>query len=257
MNALRRPRSFCRHSAAAPDPFCHPAPWFAVLLPLLAWGCTTIGIHELSALPKTEFGPLVSVRLCVLLDEGIPRDEAQGLLDAAWEDEGTRYNLRFEIVDAREWRRPAFTAGGILSALLDVPLSPSCDRLLAFVGRHPGDVVWGLIGPVEILGAVNDATRTHVYVVARIGSLQQLLMPPARALRHELYHLLGCEHFAMVQCYQMIARLKRAGGSSDPDFFPSWSAAGKQVVRSRRVVNALLQQERTALAGVGTLNSSQ
>jgi hypothetical protein len=197
------------------------------------------------------------VRLCVLLDEGIPRDEAQGLLDAAWEEEGTRYNLRFEIVDATEWRRPAFTADGILDALLRVPLSPSCDRLLAFVGRHLADVVWGLIGPAEVLGAVDDATQTHGYVVARIGSLQQLIISPARVLRHELYHLLGCEHFAMVACYQTIAQLKRAWGRSDRDFFPSWSAVEKRFVRSRRGVNALLQQERTARTWGGTLGSSQ
>ena len=257
MNALRSFSLFCGHSAAVPDQFYHTASWFAVLLPLLSWGCTTIGMHQPAALSKTEFGPLVSVRLCVLLDEGISRDDAQALLDAAWQEEGRRYNLRFEIVDATEWQRPAFTADGILSALVTVPLSSSCDRLLAFVGRHLGDVVWGLIGPAEVLGAVNDATQTHGYVVARIGSLQQLILTPASALRHELYHLLGCEHFAMVRCYQTIAQLKRDRGISDPDFFPSWSAIEKRSVRSRRDVNALLQQERTALTGMGTLSSSQ
>jgi hypothetical protein len=56
-------------------------------------------------------------------------------------------------------------------------------RLLALVGRNVGDFLWAFVAP-EVLGAVNDESLTHGYVVARWGSVNQFFMPPEDVMRH-------------------------------------------------------------------------
>jgi len=105
---------------------------------------------------------------------------------------------------------------------------------MAFLGRHPGDVLWGLFLP-QVLGAT---ALTHGYVVARAASLDQLVAPPARVLQHELYHLLGCEHgLTMSHCYRRIAELVDARHG---EFFPVWSRSLQRIVGSREEVARLL-----------------
>ncbi len=101
----------------------------------------------------------------MLLDDGITEGEASALLSRAWARERDFYRLDFQIVRAKTWPRPAFTAPGLIDALLAEPLEPPCDRVLAFVGRHAGDVLYGLAALVlpipEFFGAVNGSTLTR------------------------------------------------------------------------------------------------
>ena len=210
-----------------------------VALVLLA-GCTSMGAHNQATLRQLDFGAKDTVALCLYLDEGISEEQARALIDEAWRDEAPRYGLEMKIASVTRWRRPAFTMDGIVDALRREPLSPGCDRILALIGRHFGDVVWGLLLP-EYLGAVNDETLTHGYVIARRASLNQLFEPPRSVVRHELYHLLGCEeHFAMEHCYQRIASLKRTKQALGSDFFPAWDMSNNVILVSREAVNALL-----------------
>jgi hypothetical protein len=207
---------------------------------LLLAGCTSIGAHNQAVLRQLDFGAKDTVELCLYLDEGITEDQGRALIDEAWRDEAPLYDLEVKIASVTRWRRPAFMMDGIIGALRREPLTPDCDRILALIGRHLGDVVWGLLLP-EYLGAVDDETLTHGYVIAQRASLNQLFEPPRSVVRHELYHLLGCEeHFAMEHCYQRIASLKRTKQALGSDFFPAWDMSKKAILVSREAVNARL-----------------
>jgi len=130
---------------------------------------------------------------------------------------------------------------GILDALLQHPLHPQCDRVFALIGRHVGDVVWGLLGLPEVLGAVDDNTSTHGYAVVQRASVNQLFMSPTSVVRHEIYHLLGCsEHFNMSGCYETITAMKRRKRDGGSDFFPAWDGINERTLVSRDAVNARL-----------------
>ena len=211
-----------------------------ILALVLLAGCTSMGAHNHAALRQLDFGAKDTFAVCLYLDEGISEEQARALIDEAWRDEAPLYGLEVKIASVTRWRRPAFTMDGIVDALRREPLLPGCDRILALIGRHFGDVVWGLLLP-EYLGAVNDETLTHGYVIARRASLNQLFEPPRSVVRHELYHLLGCEeHFAMEHCYQRIASLKRTKQALGSDFFPAWDMSNNVILVSREAVNALL-----------------
>jgi len=204
-----------------------------VIALVIITGCTTVGSHNLAALSKLEFGPPERLRLCVLSDRGITEAEIRDLLTAAWEKEASRFGITLLITEIIPWTRGAFTGIEIAESVRSVPLPPSCDRVMAFVNRHIGDALWGLLLP-ELLGWANDETRTHGFVVARIVSLNQVSLPPQDVLRHELFHLLGCEHaWSLEECYERIALLKRARVG---DFFPAWDAESRRILASRRAV---------------------
>ena len=74
----------------------------------------------------------------------------------------------------REWERPAFSQKGIIRDVARRPLTAPCDRILALVGRDARDFLWGVLMP-EILGAVETRTNSKGYVVAQVGSLNQVL----------------------------------------------------------------------------------
>jgi hypothetical protein len=176
----------------------------------------------------------------VYADDGISAAEVHRLVEDAWRDEEPLYQLRVFVASVTPWSRPAFTMNGIIEALVRQPLAGKCDRVLALIGRNAGDVIFGLFFP-EVLGAVNDKTLTHGYVVARRASLNQLLLSPLEVTRHEIYHLLGChEHFNMPQCYQQIAFLKRWKQAHHTDFFPAWDAINSRLLTSRNEVNGRL-----------------
>jgi hypothetical protein len=130
----------------------------AALGAVLLAGCTTVGVHDRAALDRVGFGPPVSLSVCAYLDDGIGEETAAALLDRAWGHEGETYGLRLRLARAIPWKRPAFGADGIMAALAHEPVLPGCDRTVAFVGRHAGDVLWGLLLP-QALGAVDAATR--------------------------------------------------------------------------------------------------
>jgi hypothetical protein len=205
--------------------------------------CTGMGLHSAPSRAGRDFGPPTTLALCLLVDEGISEAAARAMIDEAWGEEGRLYGLTIEVVSVSRWRRAGFTMDGIMNALLREPLGPRCDRLFALIGRHAGDVVWGLLGLPEVLGAVDDNTLTHGYAVVSRASLNQVFMSPTSVVRHELYHLLGCdEHFDMVSCYDRIAALKRRKQEAGTDFFPAWDAVNGRVLSSREAVNATLRE---------------
>lgn len=217
-----------------------------VFVGLAAAGCaTSMGAHDPEAFRRTDFGAPVTVKVCALLDEGITRDEASKLLAEAWAEDGPRYGVDFSIVYAAPWRRPGFTVQAIIGDVARYQLRPPCDRILAFVGRHAGDALWGMMPiSVEILGGVNTSTSTHGFVVARWATAAQWLTPPKAALNHELHHMLGCHpHFDMAACYPQIAALKRAAAAADGNFFPGWNGVEQTLVRTRAEVNATIRRE--------------
>jgi hypothetical protein len=191
------------------------------LLGILALtGCTTVGIHT-SARENVDFGPSVTVRVCLLKAADISQHRAEALKRLV-QEEFVRYGLLIEVPWVREWERPGFQAGSIMRDLLERPLEPPCDRLFGFVDRHLGDFAWGLVMP-EILGAVDSVTATRGYVVATFGSINQLIAPPEQTIVHEFYHLFGCPHdVTLSKCYPKIAALK-ASLQPDADFFPGVS----------------------------------
>jgi len=197
-----------------------------------------------------DYGPPENVRLCVLLDSGITRNDADALLQN-WNSQANIYNLYLEPVSYQNFPREGFFHTEILEQVSQVPLGKSCDRMLYFVNRNIGDVAFGLIstsvGVPEILGEVDDATLTHGYVVARRATLNQLIMSPSGVTQHELFHLLGCpEHFDMPDCYSRIHNLKLAEeelkaqgyfrAHGEQPFYPTYASRTDSMLVSREQV---------------------
>ena len=211
--------------------------------------CTSIGSDNVHVRQRVDFGPPDVLSLCLLVDDGIADTMAEAIINDAWHDEGAVYGLRINVVSVRAWRRPAFTSDGIIKALLREPLPAGCDRLFALIGRHAGDVVWGLFGLPEVLGAVSNDTSTHGFAVVGGVSLNQVFISPRNVVHHEIHHLLGCDgHFNMSRCYDTIATMKRQR-LAGADFFPAWDAVNRRLLVSRDAVNARLR-EVSAIGGV-------
>jgi len=228
--------------------------WFWIPLWLLAlWllamsACTSMGSHNVRTRSAVDFGPPETLSFCLLTDDGISEQAARDIIDEAWREEGTLYGLAIKVVSVQPWPRPAYTMHGIIEALLRQPLRPECDRVFALVGRHLGDVVWGLVGLPEVLGAVDDNTSTHGYAVIQRASLNQVFASPTSVVRHEIYHLLGCgEHFNMSACYDTITAMKLRRRLDGVDFFPAWDSINERPLLSRDAVNARLLE----VVGVG------
>ena len=186
---------------------------------------------------KIDYGTRLHLRVCLLRDAEISEQRARALI-AAVDQEFDIYGTDVAIVWIRPWQRPGFTMSAIMRDLAPRPLEPPCGRLVAMVGRHLGDTLWGLALP-EVLGAVETTTHTRGYVVSSLGSLNQILSSPSGTAVHEFYHLLGCTHArSKSECYEQIQALKRYY-SSDVDFFPGLSKTG-ELILSRAESEALL-----------------
>lgn len=198
---------------------------FLVLL-LFLCGCSSLGTHNIELLEKMHkegrFGVMQNVNLCVYLDSGVYHpQEVQNLIDEAWNNaEAVRVNLRFHVQHIRPWRRDSFTYDGIVGDIKKIRLEDDCDRVFVLVGRHLGDVLYGLASfylPLpEVLGAT---VATHAYAVSGFATVNQLFVSKTHTINHELYHLLGCDHDEMDQCYERIAKLKLA--KANDAFFPA------------------------------------
>lgn len=220
-------------------------PWYFFALCIVTTAltaCTSMGSDHVHVRQRVDFGPPDALSLCLLVDDGIADTKAEAIIDTAWRDEEAVYGLRINVVSVRAWRRPAFTSEGIMKALLRQPLPAGCDRLFALVGRHAGDALWGLFGLPEVLGAVANDASTHGFAVVAGVSLNQVFISPPHVVRHEIYHLLGCdEHFNMSRCYDTIATMKRQR-LAGADFFPAWDAVNRRLLVSRDAVNTRLQE---------------
>ena len=201
-------------------------------------GCTSIGPSGVQ--PDIDLGPAVEVRVGIYKDINVTDQQAAGII-AALQKEFAQYGLIIRVPYIREWQRPAFKHQGILRDIAERPLEPPVDRILALVGRDMGDFLWGSLLP-EVLGAVETRTHTKGYVVAEIGSLNQLLTfkSPQKAAVHEFYHMLGIDHMDGRQTInKKISRLKGLAienRQSGRDFFPGIGANGNLYL-SRKAVN--------------------
>ena len=158
----------------------------------------------------------------------------------------------------RAWERPAFSQKGITRYVARRPLKVPCDRILALVGRDARDFLWGALMP-EILGAVETRTNSKGYVVAQVGSLNQVLtfQSPSGAAVHEFYHLLGCHHgIDQEDAYRQVRHIKQLAVRNrlqGRDFFPAMSEKGR-VYTSRADVDrrfGIRPPERAASTGSG------
>jgi hypothetical protein len=212
----------------------------ATLLLISTSACGTIGAGLPSLRDSIDFGARVELRVCLLVDPTVGEAKARSLVSAA-DRELDVYGIDVVVPWTRPWTRPAFTADGMLEELLQRPLEPPCDRLVAFAGRNLADSLWGLLLP-QTLGAVDGPTHTRGMIVGRLATPGQLLMSPSRTTRHEFYHLLGCAHaLTKRSCYDQIRRLKEAtpaaggfvpGVTGDRRLIPS-RAAVEQRLRGR------------------------
>jgi hypothetical protein len=214
-----------------------------LLLLLLPCACTMIGVDVPSRRAQLDFGPPVELRVCMLAAPDISAERAESVR-AAIDREMALYGIRVRVPWVRPWERPAFFTTSMLPDLMRRPLERPCDRLVALVGRHLGDTLWGFVFP-EILGAVEETTHTRGVVVAGYLSPNQLLLSPSRTAIHEFYHLLGCGHSLWkLGCYDQIQRTK-SYRASEADFFPGLTR-DKQPIRTRSGVDALLAERAAA-----------
>lgn len=215
----------------------------ALLLVLFVASCTTVGAHS-ARRQAVDYGPMATLRVCVLQAEGVSDARVAELIVAA-RRELAPYGIGVAVPWIRPWERQGFGHEALFEDIVRRPLEPPCDRLLAFVGRDARDFLWGLALP-EVLGQVDDATHTRGFVVATRASLNQLFLPPAKVTVHEFYHLLGCPHSGSLdKCYARIAGLKRATRPG-ADFFPGVDAQGRWLL-TREETNELLRA--SAVAG--------
>jgi hypothetical protein len=220
-------------------------------LALAASGCTSMGWDNVALRDTYNFGPPEKVRMCVYLDDGVTRQDASTLLDS-WNEEGSIYNLYIDPVSFKHMSRIGFFHNEILAQVDSIPLGPTCDRVIYFVNRNAGDVLYGLaainLGLPEVLGEVDDATLTHGFVVARLATLNQLVMTPSDVTQHELFHMMGCpEHFDMADCYRRIhdlklaeAKLNASGYFAKVDerpFYPTYASGSDGMLVSREQVD--------------------
>lgn len=170
-----------------------------------------------------DYGPPETLRLCIYQAEGVDDKNAEALIKAI-QNEMALYGIVIEVAERHSWQRPGFGVNDIIRGLVaTTQLQAPCDRIVGFVGRHFGDFAASLLLP-EVLGAVETVTHTRGYMVAEIGSINQIFSSPESTAVHETYHLLGCQHdLTLENCYQRIQRIKaeahknRAQGN---DFFP-------------------------------------
>lgn len=202
------------------------------------FGCTNIGMHDTAVLKKTNFGPVETLRICVLLDQPAV-SEAEGVqLMQAVRTEFAQYGIQVEVPWYQPWQRPSGTGMRTIEDLADRSLPAPCDRLLALAGGNAADVMIGLLGVTEY-GSVDTVTHTRGYALCEVTCVNQLFVPTSNAVVHESYHLLGCDHdITMTDCYGRIARLKAAATQNQArgnDFFPTYSLKGQLILQRNEV----------------------
>jgi len=226
------------HAERQAKPACLARILLAITMPLLA-ACTFIGIDNQELRKSIDWGPEQEVPTCVYLDQGISQQDADELLGWWNKREGEWYKLQFVPASYEPLTRAGsdFFYFQISAKFQTVKLPERCIKQIWFVSRNLGDFAYGgaasFLGLPEVVGWTDDDTRTKAWAYANVApDLNQLVMSPGAATRHELYHLLGCDHFdlAMHNCYAAIQNFK----ARERDYFLDDSAinvAGLQHLR--------------------------
>jgi hypothetical protein len=180
-------------------------------------GCTFIGVDNPPLRRSIDWGPRQAVPTCVYLDEGVSKEDADNLLGWWNGREGDWYNLEFVPVSYEPLTRDGsdFFFTQISSKLEDVKRPDRCVKQMWFVSRNFLDALYGgassFFGLPEVMGWTDDETRSKAWVYANMTpDLNQFVMWPGMATRHEMYHLVGCDHYdlTMGNCYESIQKFK-------------------------------------------------
>jgi hypothetical protein len=179
--------------------------------------CTFIGIDNAALRDSIDWGSEQAVPTCVYLDEGVTRQDADRLLGWWNSREANWYKLEFLPASYEPLKREGneFFFFQIAAKLQAVKRPDRCLKQIWFVSRNLTDVMYGgaanILGLPEVVGWTDDQTRTKAWSYANVTpDLNQLVMSPGVATRHEMYHLLGCDHFdvGMGHCYAAIREFK-------------------------------------------------
>lgn len=202
---------------------------------LVLSGCTYIGRPVLK--PEPRQGVLI-VRIYALRDEEITNEQVLKFIEA-WNTELKSSGVRVVIMgNIAVLPRKKFTTTGILGDLMKLPMGrrgeEPADRMILFVGRNFGDMLYSLGGlylPLpEKLGQVSPLYNRGVVVAEMKGSFQNLLIRGGVKgnVIHEGYHLLGCDHGSGKKCGQQISCLKRLARDNvrQPGFVPTLTPDG-------------------------------
>jgi hypothetical protein len=180
-------------------------------------GCApTIGAPNLELLgqltAKGAFREAQSVRICGLHEAGVSAETVRGLIDAAWNDQlAATFGLEMRLTSLQVWRREGSDIATVLFNVQAIPVAAECDRVFAFMDQAVDFRDGELVGAVSL---------SHGVVLATRESLAHASLTPIEAVRHELYHLVGCGHaWVMDECYRRIALAKQRRKSADA-FFP-------------------------------------
>jgi hypothetical protein len=187
-----------------------------IAMPLLA-ACTFIGVDNPALRRTIDWGAKQAVPTCVYLDDGVSREDADQLL--GWWNNREAHWYKLEFVPAsyepliRE--RNEFFYFQINAKLNAVRRPDRCIKQIWFVHRNFSDFIYGgaanVLGLPEVIGWTDDDTRTKAWAYANVTpDVNQLVISPGAAIRHEMYHLLGCDHFdvTMSHCYEAIQDFK-------------------------------------------------
>jgi hypothetical protein len=187
-----------------------------IAMPLFA-ACTFIGVDNPSLRRSINWGPQQRVLTCVYLDEGVSKENADQLLGWWNNREGNWYKLDFVPASYEPLKRDSgeFFFFQISSKLQSLKRPDRCIKQIWFVSRNLSDLLYGgaanVLGLPEVVGWTDDDTRSKAWTYANVvPDLNQLVMSPGAATRHEIYHLLGCDHFDvnMGDCYEEIQNFK-------------------------------------------------
>lgn len=205
--------------------------------------CTTVGMDVSSQIARHDYGDTVPLRVCVLREPRIT-DAVVRRLIGGLNSEFRHFGIEVRVPWVEDWERPGFTMRSILPDVATRELEPPCDRLLALVYPHGGDITWSMFLP-SISGAVDDDTGTHGYIQVWLEDFGTPAEKPSRQTlslaAHELYHMLGCGHALLKGgCYERIAAIKARYPPSG-EFFPGIDEEG-QFLDSREEVRDILRR---------------
>lgn len=189
--------------------------------------CFTVGFHNNELRNKIDFGDFQKLKVCVMYEKTINRNEVLEL-EKYWNEELQLYKINLEFSKIKPIERKGFWITDIINELYKYKLSTDCDRILYLVGREWSDIafeiftlglMFGIGVKAEIQGAVEGDSNTRGYIKAKyISTLQLLFTSPKSTLVHEGYHLLGCDHALFKDdCYKKIQSIKK--NNSKRDFF--------------------------------------
>lgn len=207
-----------------------------LMLVLFLGACTSIG--GLGRKPTPPLAGGFTLKVCVLRDTDFSEERVTRRFQQ-WNQELGKFNINAVVAGRIDvLPRTGFITLANGKSLKRIPLGrigqPSCDRVVYFLGRNAGDVLYGLMGleiPLpEIFGEVDSRTHSRMIVVGKTATIGHVIMGGAKkSFIHEGYHLLGCGHYSWKKCFKQIDRLKNLVANNPPgeNFVPALTPEGR------------------------------